>query len=110
MSTRSKAARAGWYSPRSATTQSTWPSRTPWAALSLRPLSRPTLEKSTAVTDQPRSASQTELRPSPAARSSARPGGNPPSCSATNWFGCIDHSNSALEYRSSHCRLSTRPL
>src|SRR5213078_3722323 len=53
MNTRSKAARAGWYSPRSATTQSTWPSGTPWAPLSLRPFSRPTLEKSTAVTGQP---------------------------------------------------------
>ena len=36
--------------------------------------SRPTSEKSTPVTCQPRSASQTALRPSPQATSSARPG------------------------------------
>src|SRR5271165_4428235 len=110
MSTSSKAARAGSYSLRSATTQSTWLSSTPRSVLSLRPFSSPTREKSTAVTDQPRSASQTELRPSPAARSSARPGGRSASSAATNLFGYIDHSNPAPEYRSSHCCLSTRPL
>ena len=49
-----------------------------------RPLSSPTREKSTAVTRQPRSASQTVLRPSPAARSIARPGGRSASSAATN--------------------------
>ena len=40
-------------------------------------LSRPTREKSTPVTSHPWAASQTASRPSPQARSSARPGAKP---------------------------------
>ena len=66
-----------------------------------RPLSRPTAEKSVAVTVQPRCASQIALRPSPAARSSARPGDRSAHTSATNRLGSADQTSSDAAYRSS---------
>ena len=53
-------------------------------------------EKTTAVTCQPRSASQIALRPSPAPRSSARPGASPPSSLTTKMFGSAVQTRSVL--------------
>ena len=65
---------------------------------SRRPLSSATWEKSTAVTSHPRAASQIALRPSPAARSTARPGGRSASSASTNWFGVTDQTSSVSAY------------
>ena len=77
----------------SATTQST---STPRLAASSVALASATSEKSTPVTCQPRSASQTAFRPSPQAKSSARPGASPATSSAKRRFG-------AAVQRSSFC-------
>src|SRR5215813_15452680 len=66
-------------------------------------------EKSTAVTRQPRSASQIALRPSPVPRSSARPGARPASSSATKRFGSAVQTSSVLAYASSHSCWSMAP-
>ena len=83
---------AGWWLTTSATTQST---STPRCAARRRPLSMPAAEKSTATTDHPCSANHTALRPSPAARSSARPGCMASNSATTNWFAVADHRRSA---------------
>src|ERR1019366_2480669 len=88
----------------SACTQSTL---TPWSAARLRPLSSPAAEKSTAVTCQPCKASQTALRPAPAARSSARPGARYVSSAITNLFGSAGHASAPLAIRRSQAWLST---
>ena len=49
--------------------------------------------KSTAVTCQPREASHTALRPSPAATSSARPGARSCSSATANRFGSAVHTS-----------------
>src|SRR5512145_680510 len=77
-----------------------------WRAWSDRPLSRPTREKSTAVTSHPWAASQMALRPSPAATSNARPGTRPASSDSTNWLGREDHTSSVSAYRRSQSRAS----
>ena len=75
---------------------------------SRRPFSIATGEKSIAVTCQPRSASQRALRPSPQARSRARPGGRSASACSTNWLGPADHTSSVAAYLSSQAAASTR--
>ena len=77
--------RAGRWPPRSATISSPAVRDAVGGAQSA-PLSARPWRKSTQLTDQPRSASQTESRPS-AAVSSARPGGERASCSATRGLG-----------------------
>ena len=52
-----------------------------------------TLEKSTPVTSHPPRASQTALRPSPQARSSAMPGRRPASSSTRKRLGSADHTS-----------------
>ena len=55
-----------------------------------RPFSIATADQSMAVTCHPRAASQRALRPSPQARSRARPGGREASSDSTNWLGPAD--------------------
>ena len=83
------------------------PTRRSTSPARVRPLSSATCEKSTAVTSQPRLASQIALRPSPAARSSARPGGRSAHSASTNWFGPTDQTRSLAAYRSSQAFAST---
>jgi hypothetical protein len=61
-------------------------------------------EKSTAVTLQPRAASQRACRPVPAARSTARPGSASCSTDTTVLLGSLSHGRSA--YRASQCAAS----
>ena len=61
---------------------------------SARAFARPISEKSTPVTRQPRSASQTALRPSPHARSSARPAGSAAASATRNRLGSLVHTSS----------------
>ncbi len=72
MATRSKPSDGGVQSSTADSTQVTW---TPQRSANRLALARPTGEKSTPVTSHPCSASQIELRPSPQARSTARPAG-----------------------------------
>ena len=74
MATRSKPSDGGVHS---STADSTQVTSTPRRSANRSALARPTGEKSTPVTSQPCSASQIELRPSPQARSTARPACKP---------------------------------
>src|SRR5215210_4026103 len=74
-----------------------------------RPRSRPTAEKSTAVTSQPSDASHSACRPSPDARSTAVPGGRFPSSSATRAFGPSDHCRRS-SYRASQSSARTKAV
>src|SRR5262249_34280720 len=76
-------------------------------AASSAALASPTAEKSTAVTCQPRSASQMAFRPSPLPRSSARPAGSPASSSTTKRLASAVQTSSVLAYASSHWCWST---
>ena len=89
---------AGAWSSASPTCQSIRPHSSGSCSASRRPFSIATGEKSIAVTCQPRSASQRALRPSPHARSRARPGGRSASSCSTNWLGPADHTSSVAAY------------
>ena len=79
----------------SCTADSTQVASTFQSAANRRAFARPTGEKSTPVTSQPCSASHTALRPSPQARSTARPGGRPTTSETRNWFGVFVQTKSS---------------
>ena len=70
-------------------------------AASPAPLASPTLLQSTPVTDHPRVANHTALRPSPQARSNAEPGDRSEHSWTTNRFASAVHTRSVPEYLSS---------
>ena len=75
--------------------------RSPSTAAPARTLSRATEEPSTAVTSHPWRASQRLLRPSPAPRSTARPGWSGVASSTRAGSGSVVKSRSTAAYLSS---------
>ena len=92
MATRSKPSGGGVHSSTTASTQVTW---THLRSANRLALANPTGEKSTPVNFQPCSASQIELRPSPQARSTARPAWMPTASATRNWLGVLVHTSSS---------------